>query len=531
VARAARAARRVVFPAAVVRQRFEDLAPVGARAVVLPQGVYKPVAFSPEARAARRAGLGVEGEAVLAIGVGYADLRKGFDLFLQSWRAAYRADPSAHFLWLGEIDAALHAHLAGEIAAAVATGRFHFPGAWSDDVAAWLSAADVFVLSSREDPLPSAVLEALAAGLPIVAFEGAGGIPDLLAQHAAGRAVPLGDAGAMAAAVASLASADPPERAARRSRLAAVAQTHFAFDRYAARLLRLARPELPSISVAVPSYNYGRYLGQRLASIFAQGTPVREVIVLDDASDDDSLAVARAAAADWDRAITIVPAERNSGSAFRQWRRAAELARGDWLWIAEADDACDPAFLETLVQAIAQAPDAVLAFCDSRSVDGEGNPVWPSYQDYYAQSGATALAQDGVFSAGAFLRRCLAERNLILNASAVLWRRDALLQALDALGAELETFRIAGDWRLYVELLAAASGSVAYVASPLNIHRRHAASATGRLDAASHLAEIARVHDAISRHCCDEPGLAARQQAYRAEVAAQPGFVSTAETT
>jgi glycosyltransferase involved in cell wall biosynthesis len=74
----------------------------------------------------------------------------------------------------------------------------------------------------------------------------------------------------------------------------------------------------------------------RLASIFAQSYPVHEVIVLDDASTDDSVAVARATAASWQRDVVIDTRVRNSGSVFAQWRRAAERATGEWLWIAEA---------------------------------------------------------------------------------------------------------------------------------------------------------------------------------------------------
>ena len=67
----------------------------------------------------------------------------------------------------------------------------------------------------------------------------------------------------------------------------------FDFKAYVASLMSLAQPELPRISVVVPSYNYARYMKQRMASILAQTQPVLEVIVLDDASTDDSVEVAR----------------------------------------------------------------------------------------------------------------------------------------------------------------------------------------------------------------------------------------------
>ena len=107
-------------------------------------------------------------------------------------------------------------------------------------------------------------------------------------------------------------------------------------------LLRLVLPGLQKVSVAVPNYNYARFMADRLGSVFRQSYPVHEVIVLDDCSTDDSLPVIRQVAGEWRRYIQLVPNEENSGSVFAQWRKAAELATGDYLWIAEADDLSEP---------------------------------------------------------------------------------------------------------------------------------------------------------------------------------------------
>ena len=162
----------------------------------------------------------------------------------------------------------------------------------------------------------------------------------------------MGDAAALAEAVIAL-LADRPAWRARARAWPSARGAAFRFDRYALALLRLARPALASVSVAVPAYNYARFMERRLASVFAQTYPVAEVIVLDDASTDDSVAVARRTADDWGRDIRLVVNERNSGSPFRQWRRAAALAESEWLWIAEADDEADPALLAGLA-ALAQ---------------------------------------------------------------------------------------------------------------------------------------------------------------------------------
>ncbi len=515
----AAASRRVVFACAEVRDRFAEVAAVPpGREVVLPQGLYAPARPDPDARTRLRAELGIPDDAVLALGVGYADLRKGFDLFLQAWRAV-RALPGGrgvHLAWVGDIDPTVQAYLGGEVAAAAATGTFHHlpfrPGA-----AELFAAADVHLLTSREDPFPSVALEAMSAGVPTVAFEGAGGVPDLLRAHGAGQAVPLGDAAAMARALLALARAGGTGRGAR---LAAVARDRFAFGAYAAELLRLAVPALPRVSVAVLSHQYARYLPDRLRTVFAQTHPVLEVLVLDDASTDGSPEVARAVAEAAGREIVLAVNEANSGSVFRQWRRAAELARGEWLWIAEADDLSQPRFLEAVARAATGVPDAVLAFCDSASVDADGVPVWPSYKPYYADGADGALAEDCAMPAGRFLALHLAERNLILNASAVLWRRSALLAALERC-SDLDGYSVAGDWRIYAEALGG-GGQVAYVAEPLNTHRRHGASATGRLAPERHLDEISRMHRLLAdRLDAGDAGLRDRQRRRRERAAAE----------
>ena len=501
------AAAAVVFPAELVRDRCNELVPLDpARSEILPQGIEP--AGTVSSRAGMRASLRVRPETVVALGMGYADLRKGFDLFLQVWRAARSSCHPVMFLWAGAIDPATQGYLGAEVAAAEATGSFRFLGHRSD-APALLAAADVFLLPSREDPLPSAAMEAMAAGTPVVAFEDAGGIPELIARLGGGASVPLGDAAMMAAIALDLAAKSTP---ARRAALAAASRNAFAFERYTARLLALARPSLLPVSVVVPSFNYGRFMATRLASIFAQSHPVMEVVVLDDASADDSVAVAERTADAWRRRIRVERAARNSGSVFAQWRRAAESATADWLWIAEADDAADPHCLAALAEAAARTEGVVMAFCDSRAVDEDGATLWPDHREYY---GPGVLAADAVFDGPTFLRSHLSERNLILNASAVLWRRADLLEALRQCEPELRKLTMAGDWRVYAQVLARPGARIAYVARPLNHHRRHTRSVTARLTAAAHAAEVQKVHQAVGQLAGADPALRERQRRYR----------------
>jgi hypothetical protein len=174
---------------------------------------------------------------------------------------------------------------------------------------------------------------------------------------------------------------------------------------------------------------------------------------------------------------------------------------------------------------VQEVPDLELVFCDSRAIDGSGRVLWPSYQEYYSANGAAVLAKGGVFPAREFARRFLAERNFILNASAVLWRRRSLLQALDRCGKELDRYRLAGDWRIYIEVLAGSPGQVGVLAAPLNVHRRHPGSVTETLAPGRHVEEVARVQ-ALARARLDLPTETVRRQAhYRRRLARELGAV------
>jgi len=98
-----------------------------------------------------------------------------------------------------------------------------------EDVASLLAEADAFVLPSRSEAFPNAVIEAMAAGLPVVA-SAVGGLLDLIEDGRTGLLVAPGDPEALAAALQSL--IDAPERAAAIGRAArAEVQQRYSFDR------------------------------------------------------------------------------------------------------------------------------------------------------------------------------------------------------------------------------------------------------------------------------------------------------------
>jgi len=84
-------------------------------------------------------------------------------------------------------------------------------------------------------------------------------------------------------------------------------------------------------------------------------------------------------------------------------------------------------------------------------------------------------------------------------------------------GPELQTYQVAGDWRLYLEALSIPGARIAYQRTPLNIHRRHSRSITHALEADRHIDEIRRCHAAARRRFGLED-VEDRQSAYLAEI-------------
>lgn len=188
--------------------------------------------------------------------------------------------------------------------------------------------------------------------------------------------------------------------------------------------------------------------------------------------------------------------ERNTGSAFHQWNRGIALAKGEYLWIAESDDSADPQFLETLVPLLDADPDLALAYCQSRLIDANGTELGSSL-NWTADLDPSRWASDYRNNGPDELRRYLAEKNTIPNASAVLSRRSLVMEVvpIDA------SFTLCGDWLHWGKLLLRAD--VAYTARPLNYWRTGSSNSRTRPPGVIEWREGQRV----IRHLVQELGL------------------------
>ena len=241
--------RKVIFPAEFVRNDAQGTAPIPeGKAAIISQGLLNPdfgAGDRQHARTSVRRELGIPSDGFIVMGCGTADTRKGLDLFIGlADKILTRCPESIHFVWVGPetIYDTLSLPFAKKDAKSLGIAdRVHFVGERPDPSAIFL-AADVFVLTSRDDPFPSVVLEAMAAGAPVVVFQGAGGAPEALAGGC-GVVVEYRDIEAMAEAVLKLYR--EPEEAARLSASAkARVAEKYRFQDYYRRLVDLAEQEL-----------------------------------------------------------------------------------------------------------------------------------------------------------------------------------------------------------------------------------------------------------------------------------------------
>lgn len=214
---------------------------------------------------------------------------------------------------------------------------------------------------------------------------------------------------------------------------------------------------MPSVSVIIPNYNHAPFLKQRIESVLGQTFQDFELILLDDCSIDGSRDIMESYRSD-SHVSHIIYGESNSGSAFRQWDKGIALSKGDWIWIAESDDYCEPTFLERLMKEMAQEPDCVLAYSATWWVDQQGKKLW---ETPHSDKVNTYHGHD-------FIRKKLAVCNSIANVSECIFRRNKFRPEESY---RYEQMRLCGDWFFYV--LFAEQGKVVEVDEPLSYYRQH----------------------------------------------------------
>lgn len=204
----------------------------------------------------------------------------------------------------------------------------------------------------------------------------------------------------------------------------------------------------PLVSVVVTCFNYGKYLGKCLDSIEAQTYRNVEVIVVDDASTDDSYTVATKHLGNPVRGV-IIRLEENQGQPAPCRNHGISKSRGELVMCLDADDWIESTYIEECVRQFRKHPEAAIVY--------PGTQCWK-------EDGETKA---DMFSAGPYSMETLLQSCIIVCAS--MYRREVW----EATGGYKTNIRGSEDWNLWIE-----AAGLGYFGVPLPRqlfnYRRHA---------------------------------------------------------
>jgi glycosyltransferase involved in cell wall biosynthesis len=248
---------------------------------------------------------------------------------------------------------------------------------------------------------------------------------------------------------------------------------------------------MPKVSVVLPNYNYARYLDERIQSLLNQTYNDFELIIVDDASTDNSLEVISKYTED--KRVKTQFFTQNSGLPYKRWNDGAALAEGEYILFAGADDTCAPTLLEKLVEKLDANSNVGIAYTQSLEIDSQGKLIRclkVHTDDLDKERWSNDFVNNG-------RNECcyLIVKNVIPNASAVLMRREKF----EEVGRFDEKLRLVADWMLWAKILF--TSDVAFIAEPLNSWRTHHQTVRSNSQkVGQHILEEIKVVDFISKN-------------------------------
>lgn len=229
-----------------------------------------------------------------------------------------------------------------------------------------------------------------------------------------------------------------------------------------------AAANTPCLSILVPAYGVAGMIGDALRSLQAQNRDDWEAIVVDDGTPDDIEGALRPFADD--PRIRLLRTDNRGVSAARN--HAAAAARAPVLACLDGDDAYEPHYVEAVLAAFEDQPDAAFITCDA-TFFGAADRAGRRFSSYHPQAGPVTL------------ERVLSREFNVFTGSAI--RRSAFI----AVHGYDETLRTAEDFDLWLRLLAAGHRAI-YIERPLCRYRRRPGSLSS--NAAAMAADERRVY-------------------------------------
>lgn len=242
------------------------------------------------------------------------------------------------------------------------------------------------------------------------------------------------------------------------------------------------------VSVVVPNYNYSRFLYERIYSILNQNYKIYELIILDDCSTDDSRDVIDKIenAIKSYMIIKKVYNKKNSGRAFIQWEKGFQLATGDYVWIAEADDYCKETFLMNVMK---KNEEEIISYTDTGFIDSGGNLLLKSIKKEIDVQDSGHWNKSYLNDGKNEFQKYTYLNCTIANVSSIVFKNDDYAKEFEI----AKKFKQVGDWIFYASLMQ--RGKIRYINKVLNYYRVHGNNVTSMTKKQDHLNEITEVHN------------------------------------
>ena len=249
------------------------------------------------------------------------------------------------------------------------------------------------------------------------------------------------------------------------------------------------------ISVVVPNYNYEMFLLPRLYSILNQTEKIYELIILDDCSKDNSRNLIDNIVEKISPYISVqkIYNEENTGCAFKQWKKGFEIAKGDYVWIAEADDCCQKTLLKNIIKPIEKNKNIYISYADTAFINAWDKiilrTIKPEIDIRKTKHWDSNFVDNGLEE----IKNYTFLNCIIANVSSCIIKKDNY----DDIFEKIIEYRQAGDWLFYVEVMK--KGDIAYCNKPLNYYRLHGNNVTSVTKKQKHFDEIQKIHGEIRK--------------------------------
>lgn len=240
-------ASKIVFPVKAVRDATnQKLSLPFGKDLILPQGLldsnFGQGVDRESAYRQIRDEFSLPSDAFIVLGCGTLDLRKGIDHFARVAIETMRKNKSnrpIHFVWMGDGPRWPHSayhYVQIDLKHTQTVGHVHFIGE-REYVEPYFVGADMFLLSSRVDPFPCVIHEAMAANLPVMTFDSSGGAGQAI-KDGGGFLIPYADY-EMAAGVICGVAMNPSMADSMRAKSFERVGNEFRFEYYGDKLISL----------------------------------------------------------------------------------------------------------------------------------------------------------------------------------------------------------------------------------------------------------------------------------------------------